>query len=477
MVDLSDMAADDDIIAAQATPPGAGGIAIVRVSGAGCAEKIAPLFAVVPRWEAGRFTVMRLVSPSAFQPSSLPASPSEGLGQAVALYFQAPHSYTGEEVVELQVHGGRVTVRRVLEALAALGVRPAEPGEFTRRAFLNGRLELSQAEAVMDVIAAQSDHAARLALEQLEGRLGRRVEAWYAAVLGCCAELEASLDFAEDEVEAAFDFRAMPGRLCTLREEIASLVATWQEGLMAREGVVAVLSGRPNAGKSALFNALLERQRAIVSPVPGTTRDTLEETLVLRGFPVRLTDTAGLRDAACPVEREGVARAEAAAQRSDIHLRVLDATDITPDDIAAAKQLDTARTLVVLNKTDLAGNEELRMKNEELEKCRVIGVSAVTGDGMEALRAAMEALLGELAGNRESLVAVNARHRDLLVAASDSLARAETLLAAMAPVGDETTPIAAQALHDAASSLGHITGRGVGDDILSAIFSRFCVGK
>lgn len=453
---------DTDLIAALATPPGVGGVAVVRLSGTnawGVARRLLP-----PRWQSSDSAARRFFH-------AVLRDPSDGrrIDEAIVLVFAAPRSYTGEDVVEFQVHGGRLPARRVLEALAGLGARPALPGEFTRRAFLNGRIDLSQAEAVMDLVAAQSERAAHVAVEQLQGSLRRRVDALYDGLATLCADVEAGLDFGEDDVPESLSPAQAAERVAGLQAETGKLLATWREGHLLRDGALVVVSGRPNAGKSALFNALLGRDRAIVADQPGTTRDTIEESLTLDGVPLRLADTAGLRETDCDVERQGVDRATALVGRADLHLRVVDlGAPWGDDDAAALRGLPPARTVVALNKADRYDASAFARLPEDY---RSVVVSARTGAGLEALRAALHAALG-LAGHGDADIAVGIRHRDLLAQASAALGEARNRCA-----GTGDAVLVAQALRDAADALGGITGRNVGEDVLDRVFARFCVGK
>ena len=457
-----------DPVAALATPPGVGGIAIVRLSGRdaqGIASRLLP--SGTPPLSANRrefrHTVLR--------------DPRNGvcLDEAVVLSFIAPHSYTGEPVVEFQVHGGRIPARRVLDALLALGVAPAGPGEFTRRAFLNGRIDLSQAEAVMDLVGAESERAANAAAEQLDGALSRRVTSLYEALVALRADVEASLDFDEGDVPEALLPATLADRARDVRRGVAALLATWREGRLLREGALVVLGGRPNAGKSSLFNALLAADRAIVADEPGTTRDLIEEPLAVRGIPLRLVDTAGLREASGAVERQGVQRAEEQIRRADLHLRVIDAA--APDratEMAALAALPPASTIAVFSKCDLA--PRFAPSPAEIPAgMRTVCVSAATGAGLDELRETIADALGAGTASDTGAV-VNERHRGLLQRADAALGEAESLAANPDDAGFDAT-LAAQALREAGEALGAILGRDVGEDVLDAVFSRFCVGK
>ena len=444
-------------VAALATAPGAAGVAVVRLSGAGaltladrlCAGARTPPSALPDR----SFRLYRLRDPRDGSP----------LDEALVLVFRAPRSYTGEDVAEFQVHGGREAPSRVLSALFALGAAPAGPGEFTRRAFLNGRRSLDEAEAVMDLVGAQGERAARAAAEQLSGALGRRVNALLDGLLALCADVEATLDFTDEEAEGLVPPERFEERAAALAAAIRTLSATRREGRLLREGALVVLSGPVNSGKSTLFNRLLGDDRAIVSPEAGTTRDAIEETLLLRGVPLRLVDTAGLREADSAVEREGVGRARSLAARADLVLEVMPAGE-ERDERAEG---DKPPTLLVLTKRDLAPDAPV--------PAGAVAVSAKTGEGMDALAAAMLDRLGANAdpGGQQG-VAVSERHAALLEETAAALDEARARNRAGA---ESDAVLVAAALRRAAEALGRITGRSYTEDLLDAVFGRFCVGK
>lgn len=446
-------------VAAIATAPGAAGIAVVRISGDGAlaiADKLCPGAKVPPsELPAGSFRLARLRDPR----------DGSAIDEALVLVFRAPHSYTGEDVVEFQTHGGRAAPSRVLDALLALGAAPAGPGEFTRRAFLNGRIALDRAEAVMDLVSAQGDRAARAAAEQLSGALGRRVDAIWEDLLALCADLEATLDFTDEEAEGIAAPIRFDERAAAIAGSLRDLASTARTGRLLREGALVVLSGPPNAGKSTLFNRLLGERRAIVAPEAGTTRDSLEETLLLGGIPVRLVDTAGLREAGSAVEREGVERARDLAARADLVLALRPA-DEAPDDRAVARP-DGPRTLFVETKADLR-------PASRAEADAPLRVSAVTGEGIPELERAILAALGTDPAAGEGGVAVSERHAALLREAAASVDEARAIF----DDGAEAAAVpAADRLRDAAESLARITGRSYTEALLDAVFGRFCVGK
>ncbi len=450
-------------IAAVTTAPGAGGVCVVRVSGAGALElgdRLVPGTALKPSArEGGTFFHASVTHPVTHQL----------IDDAVVLVYRAPHSYTGEDTIEIQGHGGSVSARRLLETVLAAGAKQAAPGEFTRRAFLNGRMDLTQAEAVCDLIMAKTDRAAQAARMQLEGALGQSVGAAYDAMLAICAEVEHLLDFEEGELPTFFMERAA-GRLADVVAEMSRLAATWHEGRLLREGALVVISGLPNAGKSSLLNALLGQARAIVHDQPGTTRDVIEEPYALNGVPLRLVDTAGLRECCDAVEIEGVDRARALIARADINIRVVDISCATGthEGLAELSSMPAGKTMVVFSKADLPQSPQPSLP----AGLTAVSVSAKSGSGMAELKSALVALL-DLNETDDSRAAVSQRH-------ATELDKAVTQARAAADALDSAAPdlaVAASHLRASAEALGRITGRVYTDDLLDAVFSRFCVGK
>ena len=452
----------DSPIAALATASGPAGVCVVRVSGAGSlnlGDRLVPGARQKPsQREGGTFFHARIVHPVT----------GEALDDAVLLIYRAPHSYTGEETLEIQGHGGTVPARLLLEAVLAAGARLAEPGDFTKRAFLNGRLDLTQAEAVCDFIQAKTDRAAHVARGQLDGALGRRIGLLYERVTSLCADVEHLLDFDEGELPDTFAEESGRG-LTAVLSEVDALVSSWNEGHLLRDGALVVISGRPNAGKSSLLNALLGRNRAIVHAEPGTTRDVIEETFSIDGVPLRLVDTAGLREADNAVEREGIERARTMMRQADLTIYLVDqSVPWTPDEEHAVKALPVTQTIIGLTKCDLP-SEEKRCFPSGLTRVRL---SAVSGEGLAALRAAMSEKLG-LAHESAGQPVVALRHvTELRLAAQQARLSVDALAK-----GSEHLVIAANHLREAAEALGRIVGRVYSDDLLDAIFGRFCVGK
>jgi len=435
-----------DPIVAIATPAGRGGIGIVRISGPQaslCAEALAPPLPV-PREATLRHFLGR---------------DDATIDQGLALYFPGPNSFTGEDVLELHAHGAPAVLDELLAAAFGAGARMARPGEFTERAFLNGKLDLAQAEAVADLIDAGSQAAARAALASLEGRFSREVRALADALLRLRVEAEALLDFPDEDVEA--DNAAYRARLEAWTERLAALRRNAAEGERLSEGFVCVLAGPPNAGKSSLLNALAGAERAIVTEQPGTTRDLVEVDILLEGLPLRLVDTAGLRETDNPIEAEGVRRARERAKRADLVLAIRD--DTAP--VAEPEPLDWEDRLVVLNKIDRSGRSPGVC---ELEGQPTVAVSATTGAGLEALGERLrQAALGASASEGARFSA-RRRHLVALERAAEALKRARS-----AEVGE----LAAEELRTAQEALGEITGQVTNEDLLGAIFSTFCLGK
>lgn len=438
-----------DTIAALATPVGAGAIAVIRISGPqaiACADKVfrgnAKLRDAVP----GRVLRGAIVDRDA------------AVDEVLVTVFRAPRSYTGEDVVEISGHGGAAVARSVLRAVLEAGAQPAPPGEFTRRAFLNGKMDLTQAEAVMDLINARGEAAAKAAVAQLEGRLGREIEAVREALLMTLAHLEAFIDFPEEGIDPESG-AVLAGRVDDLLMRVERLLSTADEGRMLREGVRLVIHGEPNVGKSSLLNLLLGYDRAMVSDIPGTTRDTIEENLTLRGIPFRIVDTAGLRESDNPLEQEGMRRTRLHMAQADVAVRVVDSA-------AAATGIPaSAGEILVLNKIDLLA--------EVPQVAGAVAMCCLDGRGLEEL---VEAVVGRV--DLASLdriaesVAVNERHRRCLVAARDDLEQAKLSLRR----GD-APELTAVELRSALAGLGEITGAGDAEEVLDRIFSSFCIGK
>jgi tRNA modification GTPase len=432
-----------DTIAAIATPPGRGGIGVVRISGPKVPEISSLVVGSLPAPREARFARFRNAR-------------GEEIDEGLALYFPAPHSYTGEAVLELQGHGGPVVMQTLLRACLDAGARLAEPGEYTRRAFLNGRLDLAQAEAVADLIEASSEQAARAALRSLSGEFSAAVQALASRLVELRALTEAMLDFPEEEVDVVHRTDAA-SRLGNVGKALDEVLARSREGSLLRSGIHVVLAGRPNVGKSSLLNRLAGEERAIVTPIAGTTRDALREPIQIEGVPLTLVDTAGLRESADEVERLGVERTRRELALADLVLVVEDAG-------AAPRSLPPIATqaerILVYNKLDLAP----RFARPQ----GALAVSAKTGQGLEELRSAILAAAGWSATG-ESVFLARERHLRALEKARAHLDAARREL--------ERWEVFAEELRLAHTALGTITGEFTSDDLLGEIFGRFCIGK
>lgn len=451
-------------IAAVATAAGAAGICVVRVSGEGALELgdrlVADTAPKPSQRAAGTFFHTAILHPLTREP----------IDDALLLVFRAPHSFTGEDTLEIQGHGGGVPSRRLLDAVLAAGAQLAAPGAFTQRAFLNGRLDLTQAEALCDFIQSRTDRAAQVARAQLDGSLGLRVAACYEAVTAVCAEVEHLLDFDEGELPAHFG-QAAAARVSSLADDLAHLAESWQTGRLLRDGALVVISGRPNAGKSSLLNALLGWNRAIVHETPGTTRDAIEAGYALNGIPLRLMDTAGLRETGDAVENEGIDRARDLMRQADLNLCLIDCSTPSTDDADESQALATlsaSDTIVGFSKSDLPPVRSVTLPSG----LPSVHFSAKTGAGLSELR---DVLATKLGADREpdGPTVVSLRQVTEL---REALIQTRAASLALATSGDQLV-IAAGHLRTAAEALGRIIGRVYSDDLLDAIFSRFCVGK
>jgi tRNA modification GTPase len=442
-----------ETIAAISTPAGEGAIALVRISGE---EAIA----VADRIFRGGERPSQF--PSHAQRLGEIVEGARSLDQVLLSVHRAPGSYTGEDLVEISCHGGVLVTARVLQACLQAGARAAQPGEFTERAFLNGKMELTQAEAVIDLIRARTDLALRSAREQLDGRLGSEIKALRRGLIELLAHIEAAIDFPEEGISPD-EGPQLRGRLDIIRQKMGALLATAEQGRILREGVRAVIYGPANAGKSSLLNRLLGFDRAIVSTQPGTTRDTIEEVINLRGIPIRLMDTAGLRDSADEVEREGMARTEKTLATADLLLQVLDRSEPKP---ASFDNSPTERIrIVLLNKSDLAEHPDWR----GIDALRICCISE---NGLEGLEDAIVGKISEQHLRPESGIAINARHRDCLRRALESCELAGgTMENGLAP------EYLAVDLRAALRAVDEITGEGNVEEIRDSVFGQFCIGK
>jgi tRNA modification GTPase len=457
----------DDTIVAIATPLGRGGIGVVRLSGPEACAIAAPLL----RLHGGRTFRREDFEPGRARFAELiePAGNPEGdtrVDEVVVTFFPKPHSYTTDDIVEIAAHGSPVVLRHIVELALAAGARMAEPGEFTMRAFLNGRIDLTQAEAVRDLIDAQTLYQAKVAAQQLEGALSHRLQPIKKKLVELIATLEAGIDFAEDDVQVATPAQVLAG-IASVREPLETLEKSFAYGKLVHEGLTLAIVGRPNVGKSSLFNRLVEQERAIVTSTPGTTRDLVTETVAIGGIPVRLVDTAGIRHARDEAESIGVRKSLEALADADLVLVVLDASlPRSPEDEELLSQAAARQALAVENKADLACASGASRSSG-------IRTSALTGAGIPELRAAiLHAIAGENAAQPEGGFLTNVRHQGLVRDSLQALANA-----ALAVENKLPHEMLLLDLYNALRPLDEITGATTADDILNLIFSSFCIGK
>ena len=448
------MSVQGETIAAIATPPGPGGIGIVRLSGAGVASLAARLLGRPPRPRHAHYCAFTDATGAV-------------LDRGLLLHFPAPHSFTGEDVLELQVHGSPVMLRCLLERCIALGARHARPGEFSERAFLNGKIDLAQAEAIADLIASGSEAAARAAVRSLEGDFSRQVHALAEGVVRLRVWIEAAIDFPEEEV----DFLAEPavlGDLERLRDQLDDILAASRRGVRLLDGLHVVIIGRPNAGKSSLLNRLAASERAIVTEIPGTTRDVLRETIHLDGIALTLVDTAGLRESADPIEMEGMRRARAELERADLAVLVSDDAHAESDLGLLDALPASAPRIVVHNKIDLDGQPARRA---QLDGETHLWLSARSGEGLPLLIETLKAAV-DPAESASGAFTARARHVAALQRAAEGLEAARLALTTQ-----RAGELAAEELRGVQRELGAITGEFSNEDLLGRIFADFCIGK
>jgi tRNA modification GTPase len=447
----------DDTIVAIATPPGRGGIGVVRIAGAEARHIALPMLRLKNDLDPGRAIFGELVEPG--------AGDSQRIDEVVVTYFAKPHSYTTDDIIEISAHGSPVVLRHVVELALARGARLAEPGEFTMRAFLNGRIDLTQAEAVRDLIDSQTLYQARVAAQQLEGALSRRLQPIKQDLVKLIATLEAGVDFAEDDVSVLPAAQILE-RIAAIRIPLEQLASTFAYGKLVHEGLTLAIVGRPNVGKSSLFNCLVERERAIVTATPGTTRDLVSETVAIGGIPVKLVDTAGIRRALDEAESIGIRKSHEALADADLVLVVVDASQPrVPEDAELMKIVGDRPAIVVENKADLATNQA--------EANARVRTSAVTSAGIPELRQEiLRHVGGDLGAQAEAGFLTSLRHQNLV---NDSLAG----LAAATTAVNNRIPheMLLLDLYTALRPLDEITGATTTDDILNLIFSTFCIGK
>jgi len=454
-------------IAAIATPPGQGGISIIRIAGDDALTIADRIFQPVKKSiqpsqkEHGTFLYGHVINPN---------QQSQVVDEAILLIYRAPNSYTCEETVEIQGHGGIVCAERILQTAIENGAEPAAPGEFTKRAFLNGRIDLVQAEAVMDLINADSRKAANAAIEQLDGHLSDDFNKVYDDLMDVATNIEATFDFVEHELPDSV-MQGIIQSVEQVKKETKALIDTWNEGHLLRDGVLLVISGKPNAGKSTLFNKMLGFERAIVTNVAGTTRDTIEEKIIISGISFRLVDTAGIRKSDCHIEQKGVARALNIIDRADINIYIADiSTEVTTETKDHIESLPKDKSIIILNKID----KEPKFDTSILEGFTVIKISLQTKEtNLQDLNNAIVNLLG-INPNSQPHAVISSRHKNILQNIYRLIGEVEELV----KLEDESQLIfAAGQLREAIELAGEITGKTYHKSLLDNIFSRFCIGK
>lgn len=449
----------EDTIAAIATAYGEGGIGIIRISGEDSRDILRKIF--TGKIESRRLSYGKIVDEN------------EHIDEVLAVYMKGPKTYTGEDVVEINCHGSMVALRKTLALVLSKGARMAEPGEFTKRAFLNGRLDLSQAEAVIDVIKAKSDRSFDVAMSQLEGSLSKRIEKIRQALLDLLVEVTVNIDYPDEDIEIMTYDKARDC-LCNIRNMIGELLATSGSGRMIREGIRIAIVGKPNVGKSSLMNCLLRESRAIVTEIPGTTRDTIEEAVSIRNLPVYLIDTAGIRDTDDTVEKIGIEKTKEAFNNADYIILVVDGSrPLTSEDEEIISYVRGRRALVLLNKRDLGAEVTVDVISEKLPDCDIIETALSKGEGLKEIEDNIESLVyGGQISQGESLMVNNVRHIDLLKQADSAAGDALSLLEIMEPLD-----IVEIDIRNAYDFLGEIVGDTVSDEIINEVFARFCLGK
>jgi len=451
----------DDTIVAISTPPGRGGIGVVRLSGPEARALAEPLLRLKRPLEAGRAVFGELVD----------AQTGERIDEVVVTFFEKPHSYTSEDVLEISSHGSPVVLEYIVEQTMSRGARLAEPGEFTMRGFLHGRIDLTQAEAVDDLIESQTLFQAKTAARQLEGALSRRIAPVKTRLVELIALLEAGIDFAEDDVGVPPDERILVS-IAEVRQPLEALARSFTYGRVVHDGLTLAIVGRPNVGKSSLFNRLVQRERAIVTPVPGTTRDLVTETVALAGIPIHLVDTAGIRSACDEAEEIGIRKSYEALADADLVLVVTDHTSAqhATEDRSLIEATVGRKRILVRNKSDLSGSKlELPIAMDHLP---LVHTSAISGEGIDELCQKIVSEVGMSSAVEERGLVTNLRQRKLIEEALEALRAAENAVANRIP-----HEMLLMDLHNTLDPLDAITGQTTTDDILNLIFSRFCIGK
>ncbi|KPU26448.1 tRNA modification GTPase MnmE [Caloranaerobacter sp. TR13] len=457
-----------DTIAAVATAPGEAGIGIVRISGEKSVQIADKIFRAKNKRKLSDFQERRLTYGYIIEPDT-----NKKIDEVLAVYMKGPYTYTKEDIVEINCHGGIIPVRRVLEIVLENGARLAEPGEFTKRAFLNGRIDLSQAEAVIDLIRAKTDSSFDVSFNQLEGRLSKEINEIREILLRMLANIEANIDFPEEDIET-MTYEGLLDEGKNVLKRIEKLLDTVYTGKILREGLKTIILGKPNVGKSSLMNAILRENRAIVTDIPGTTRDIIEEYVNIKGIPLKIIDTAGIRETEDIVEKIGVERAKSLLEEADLVIVLFDVSkELTEEDMEIARLVKNKKVIVLVNKIDLppvVSKEEIQ---NILPGKKIIETSIVKGEGLEILEDSLKEMFfkGEVK-IKDNTIVTNARHKSLLIKAKKNIEEAIESIEMGMPIDCIEVDI-----KDCWENLGQITGDTVTEDIIDRIFEEFCIGK
>ena len=453
----------EDTIAAIATAPGEGGIGIVRISGDKALSIMNNVFSRADKLEVNKLVYGHIID----------KDKEETIDEVMACFMKGPHSYTAEDVCEIQCHGSIVSLRKILALVLRKGARLAEPGEFTKRAFLNGRLDLTQAEAVIDLIKAKSEKTFDVALNQLEGRFSEKIKELRAKLVDVLVNVTVNIDYPDEDIEVV-TYEKLDGDLKTILSEVEKLLSTADAGKILREGLDISIIGKPNVGKSSLMNALLRETRAIVTEIPGTTRDTIEESVTIRNIPVKLTDTAGIRETEDIIEKIGIEKSKESFNKADLVIFMIDSSvDLSEDDCEIIDKLEGRKVIVLVNKTDLETRADIESVRSKLPDAEFINVSLINDEGLEKVEDQIEKLVysGEVK-QQGSMVVTNVRHQNLLEETAGSLRDAISGIEMR-----EALELVEIDINQAYENLGLIIGEEVEDDIINEVFKRFCLGK
>ena len=455
----------EETIAAVATAYGEGGIGIIRMSGEDALAILRKVF--VPA--SGSDLVSRHLTYGTIRDPDNSAV----IDEVLAVYMKAPTTYTGEDVVEIDCHGSVISLRKTLELVLREGARMAEPGEFTKRAFMNGRLDLSQAEAVIDMIKAKTDKGFDVAVSQLEGRLSEKVKEIRQRILDVLVAVAVNIDYPDEDIEY-ITYETLEKNISQIGDMIENLLSTASAGRLIREGIRVAIIGKPNVGKSSLMNELLGESRTIVTDIPGTTRDTIEEAINIRGIPVYIIDTAGIRDTDDKVERIGIERSKEAFNKADYIIFIVDGSQpLTAEDEEIIERISDRNCLILINKKDLGQTVDAQSLQAKVPRATVLETSLIERDGMQQIEETIESLVyGGQISQKESMLVTNARHAGLLESSLKSIRDAQHMVSS-----GEALDFVEADINDAYAFLGEIIGETVSDDVIDEVFSRFCLGK